>query len=104
MVGAFWRHFVTRRYLLTAQAERGRYQQAMHFVTHEMQADQLGRLLGIIEEATDRVAHHLAQFLHRLRLRGDAVAEGGGAITTLLGFRHLKDDFGTHAVTMPEAI
>ncbi len=36
VTAAFWRHFVTRRFLKTAEDQRSRYQQAMHFVTHEM--------------------------------------------------------------------
>src|SRR5260221_228445 len=68
-----------------------------------MQTDQLGRLLRIIEEATDRVPYHRTQFLDRFRLRGDAMAERGGAITALFRLDHFKDDFGTHATTMPEA-
>jgi len=33
---AAWRHFVTRRRLVRAEASRDRYQRAMQFVTHEM--------------------------------------------------------------------
>jgi signal transduction histidine kinase len=33
---ASWQHLVVRRNLRRAEAERSRYQQAMHFVTHEM--------------------------------------------------------------------
>jgi|SRR5579871_505674 len=33
---AAWQHLVVRRSLLRAEAQRERYQQAMHFVTHEM--------------------------------------------------------------------
>lgn len=33
---AMWQHLVVRRRMLRAEAERARYQQAMHFVTHEM--------------------------------------------------------------------
>lgn len=36
VAAAFWRHFVTRRFLKTSEDQRSRYQQAMHFVTHEM--------------------------------------------------------------------
>jgi signal transduction histidine kinase len=36
VTSAFWRHFVTRRYLKTSEEQRSRYQEAMHFVTHEM--------------------------------------------------------------------
>jgi signal transduction histidine kinase len=33
---ASYQHFVVRRRMLTAEADKSRYQQAMHFVTHEM--------------------------------------------------------------------
>ena len=33
---ASYQHFVVRRRMLAAEAEKSRYQQAMHFVTHEM--------------------------------------------------------------------
>ena len=69
-----------------------------------MQADHFGRLLWVVEEATDRVPHHRAQFIYGIRLRGDAVAERRGAITAFFGFGHLEDDFGTHGKTMPEAV
>ncbi|HTM51901.1 MAG TPA: CHASE2 domain-containing protein [Bryobacteraceae bacterium] len=37
MAGAFsYRHFVVRRRMMTAEVDKSRYQQAMHFVTHEM--------------------------------------------------------------------
>lgn len=36
VTAAAWRHFVVRRRLRASEAERTRYQQAMHFVTHEM--------------------------------------------------------------------
>lgn len=36
VTAAAWRHFVVRRRLRSSEAERARYQQAMHFVTHEM--------------------------------------------------------------------
>ena len=35
---ASFQHFVVRRRLLRAQEEKGRYQQAMHFVAHEMRS------------------------------------------------------------------
>jgi signal transduction histidine kinase len=34
--GASWQYLYVRRRLFRSEAERGRYQQAMHFVTHEM--------------------------------------------------------------------
>ena len=36
VTAASWRYFVVRRQLRAAEAERGRYQQAIHFVAHEM--------------------------------------------------------------------
>lgn len=36
IAAAAWRHLVVRRSLLRAETDRTRYQQAMHFVTHEM--------------------------------------------------------------------
>ena len=36
MAGASWQYLYVRRRLHRSEAERGRYQQAMHFVTHEM--------------------------------------------------------------------
>jgi len=36
MAGASWQYLYVRRRLRRSEAERGRYQQAMHFVTHEM--------------------------------------------------------------------
>jgi signal transduction histidine kinase len=33
---AAWQHLIVRRSLIRAEAQRARYQQAMHFVTHEM--------------------------------------------------------------------
>ncbi len=36
ITAAAWYHLVTRRNLKRAETERARYQQAMHFVTHEM--------------------------------------------------------------------
>ena len=36
VTAASWRHFVVRRQLADSEAERGRYQQAIHFVAHEM--------------------------------------------------------------------
>lgn len=36
VIAAAWRHFVVGRRLATSETERVRYQQAMHFVTHEM--------------------------------------------------------------------
>jgi signal transduction histidine kinase len=36
IAAAAWQHLVVRRNLIRSEAERGRYQQAMHFVTHEM--------------------------------------------------------------------
>ncbi len=33
---ASYQHFVVRRRMLVAEADKSRYQQAMHFVTHEM--------------------------------------------------------------------
>jgi signal transduction histidine kinase len=35
-LGAAWRHFLVRRQLAYAETERTRYQQSLHFVTHEM--------------------------------------------------------------------
>jgi len=36
IAAAAWQHLVVRRNLLRAETDRARYQQAMHFVTHEM--------------------------------------------------------------------
>lgn len=36
VASAAYQHFIVRRRMLRAEQERGRYQQAMHFVTHEM--------------------------------------------------------------------
>lgn len=36
VTAAAWQHLVVRRRLFRAEAERARYQQTMHFVTHEM--------------------------------------------------------------------
>ncbi|MGH9629873.1 MAG: CHASE2 domain-containing protein [Bryobacteraceae bacterium] len=35
---ASWRHFVVRRQLQKAESDKSRYQQAIHFVTHEMRS------------------------------------------------------------------
>jgi len=35
---ATWQHFVVRRQLQSSETARGRYQQAIHFVTHEMRS------------------------------------------------------------------
>ena len=43
-----------------------------------------------------------AQLFQGLTLRMDAKAQGGGAVTALLGLRHLEDDFGIHDHKIPE--
>jgi signal transduction histidine kinase len=87
VVAAFWRHFVTRRYLSNAEAERGRYQQAMHFVTHEMRtpltaiqgsSELMGRynlpeekskqMAGMINAESKRLARMIETFLSVERL------------------------------------
>ena len=38
VTAATWMHFVVRRQLRTSESDRARYQQAIHFVTHEMRS------------------------------------------------------------------
>ncbi len=87
VVAAFWRHFITRRFLHNAEAERGRYQQAMHFVTHEMRTpltaiqgsselmgryalpeDKRKQMAGMINAESKRLARMIETFLSVERL------------------------------------
>ncbi|MBK5291435.1 MAG: CHASE2 domain-containing protein [Acidobacteriia bacterium] len=86
---ASFQHFVVRRRLLRAQEEKGRYQQAMHFVAHEMRSplsaiqgssEMMGRyklgeekraeMARMINSESKRMARMIQTFLDVERLTG----------------------------------
>src|SRR5260370_26301615 len=84
---ASYQHFVVRRKLLLSEAERGRYQTAIHFVTHEMRtplttiqgsSELIGRynlndrkrkqMAGMINTESKRLARMIPTFLNVERI------------------------------------
>ena len=64
-----------------------------------VESDDLRQRAGraVAEMAMDGVAHHRAQFLDRVALGGDGVAEGRGDKAAIrLVFAHFKDDLAAH--------
>lgn len=66
VTAAGWQHLVVRRRLRRAEADRARYQQTMHFVTHEMRtpltaiqgsSELMTRFAGMPEEKRQQMAH-----------------------------------------------
>lgn len=71
---ASWQHFVVRRQLLKSESDRVRYQQAIHFVTHEMRSpltaiqgssEMMGRY-NLSEEKRKQMAHTINSESKRL--------------------------------------
>ena len=84
---ATYQHFVARRQLRRAESEKARYQQAVHFVTHEMRtpltaiqgsselltrykltADKRDQIAGLIHSESRRLARMIETFLNVERL------------------------------------
>jgi signal transduction histidine kinase len=84
---AAWQHFVVRRQLRKSESDRARYQQAIHFVTHEMRSpltaiqgssEMMGRynlneekrkqMAGMINTESKRLARMIQTFLDIERL------------------------------------
>ncbi|RPI10293.1 MAG: CHASE2 domain-containing protein, partial [Acidobacteriales bacterium] len=84
---ATYQHFVARRQLRRAESEKARYQEAVHFVTHEMRtpltaiqgsselltrykltADKRDQIAGLIQSESRRLARMIETFLNVERL------------------------------------
>ena len=70
-------------------------------VADKMEPDNLRGQRRVIEVAIHRLTHPRAQFLDRLSLSGNAVAQCRSAIAPLLRVRDLKNDFRLHCPSMP---
>jgi signal transduction histidine kinase len=87
IAAAAWQHLVVRRSLVRAETDRARYQQAMHFVTHEMRTplsaiqgsselisryalteEKRKQIAGLINSESKRLARMIEVFLNVERL------------------------------------
>src|SRR5262249_22660135 len=74
LAGGCYQHFVVRRRMLTAEGDKTRYQQAMHFVTHEMRtpltaiqgSSELMRRYAMTEEKRKQMAELISSESKRL--------------------------------------
>lgn len=88
VTAAFWRHFITRRYLKTAEDQRSRYQQAMHFVTHEMRTP-----LTAIQGSSELLGRYALPEAKRTQMAAMINAESkrlAGMIQTFLNVERLS--------------